>query len=46
MADTIDYCSKLIDTNIEPNCQDMAKGFEKSGVIVNMGGYRLEHCEV
>ena len=35
MADTIDYCSKLIDTNIEPNCQDMAKGFEKSGVIVN-----------
>lgn len=35
MSDTIDYCSKLIDTNIEPNCQDMAKGFEKSGVIVN-----------
>lgn len=29
------YCQALIDANIEPTCEDLASGYEKTGVIIN-----------
>ena len=29
------YCQALIDANIEPMCEDLASGYEKTGVIIN-----------
>ena len=29
------YCQALIDANIEPTCEDLASGYERTGVIIN-----------
>ena len=29
------YCQALIDASIEPTCEDLASGYERTGVIIN-----------